>query len=84
MLELKKKPKTFLNKDTEHKKNHMEGLNSKNNNKNLLISRAHSLRASGARDSIVALHASKYTVIDSNIIYYNYIVTCFRICSLFY
>ena len=27
-----KKPKTFLNKGTEHEKNHMEGLSSKNKN----------------------------------------------------
>ena len=27
-----KKPKTFLNKGTKHKKNNMEGLNSKNKN----------------------------------------------------
>ena len=29
---IKKKPKNFLNKGTIHKKNYMEGLNSKNKN----------------------------------------------------
>ena len=29
---ISKKPKTFLNKGTKHKKNYMEGLNSKNKN----------------------------------------------------
>ena len=32
MLEFKKKTKTFLNKGTKHKKNYMEGSNSKNKN----------------------------------------------------
>ena len=32
MLDLKKKPKIFLNKGTKDKKNDMEGLNSKNKN----------------------------------------------------
>ena len=30
-----KTPKTFLNKGTKHKNNYMEGLNSKNKNKNI-------------------------------------------------
>ena len=34
MLESFKNPKTFLYKGTEHKKNYMEGLNSKNKNIN--------------------------------------------------
>ena len=32
VLELLKNPKTFLNKGTKHKKNDMQGLNSKNKN----------------------------------------------------
>ena len=31
-VEILKKPKTFLNEGTKHKKNYMEGLNSKNKN----------------------------------------------------
>ena len=30
-----KKTKTFLNRGTKHKKNYMEGLNSKNKNRNI-------------------------------------------------
>ena len=32
VLEVLKRPKTFLNKGTKHLKNYMEGLNSKNKN----------------------------------------------------
>ena len=32
ILEFKKKPKTFLNKGTKHKKSYMVGLNSKDKN----------------------------------------------------
>ena len=32
---IKKKTKNFLNKDTKHKNNYIEGLNSKNNNNNI-------------------------------------------------
>ena len=35
VLEFLKKPKTFLNKDTKHKINYMEDLNSTNENKNI-------------------------------------------------
>ena len=35
MLKISKTPKIFLNKSTKHKKNYMEGINSKNKNKNI-------------------------------------------------
>ena len=35
LLEFLQNPKIVLNKGTKHKKNYVEGLNSKNNNKNI-------------------------------------------------